>query len=90
MGLRSSTTPMTLSSAAGATPPRRCGDAVDDDRLKLTVNEAKTHRRKLPDETFDFLGYTFGRWYSPQTGQSYLGAGVSKKKVQKVSAPFMT
>jgi group II intron reverse transcriptase/maturase len=53
-------------------------------RLKLTVNEAKTHLRKLPDETFDFLGYTFGRRYSPQTGQSYLGAGVSKKKVQKV------
>jgi group II intron reverse transcriptase/maturase len=53
-------------------------------QLKLTVNEAKTHLRKLPDETFDFLGYTFGRRYSPQTGQSYLGAGVSKKKVQKV------
>ena len=53
-------------------------------RLKLTVNEIKTHLRILPDETFDFLGYTFGRWYSPQTGQSYLGAGVSKKKVQKV------
>ena len=53
-------------------------------RLKLTVNEAKTHLRKLPDETFDFLGYTFGRRYSPQSGQSYLGAGVSKKKVQKV------
>ncbi len=53
-------------------------------RLKLTVNETKTQLRQLPDETFDFLGYTFGRWYSPQTGQSYLGAGVSKKKVQKV------
>jgi RNA-directed DNA polymerase len=53
-------------------------------RLKLTVNEAKTHLRQLPDETFDFLGYTFGRRYSPQNGQSYLGAGVSKKKVQKV------
>ena len=53
-------------------------------RLKLTVNERKTRLCILPDEKFDFLGYTFGRWYSPQTGQSYLGAGVSKKKVQKV------
>jgi RNA-directed DNA polymerase len=29
-------------------------------RLKLTVNEAKTHLRHAPDEPFDFLGYTFG------------------------------
>ena len=32
--------------------------------LKLTVNEAKTHICRLPDESFDFLGYTFGRCYS--------------------------
>jgi group II intron reverse transcriptase/maturase len=30
-------------------------------RLKLTVNEAKTHICRLPEETFDFLGFTFGR-----------------------------
>ena len=41
-------------------------------RLKLTVNEAKTHVCHLPQERFDFLGYTFGRYYSPQTGQAYL------------------
>ena len=41
-------------------------------KLKLTVNEQKTHISKLPDETFDFLGYTFGRCYS-RTGKAYIG-----------------
>ena len=31
------------------------------DRLKLTVNEEKTHLCQIPRERFDFLGYTFGR-----------------------------
>ena len=43
-------------------------------RLKLTVNETKTHVCRLPAESFDFLGYTFGRMYSPRTGGAYLGA----------------
>jgi hypothetical protein len=34
-------------------------------RLKLTVNESKTRVCRLPQEKFDFLGYTFGRCYSP-------------------------
>jgi hypothetical protein len=38
-------------------------------RLKLTVNEAKTRRRRIPEETFDFLGYTIGRCSAPRTGQ---------------------
>src|SRR5580700_1083520 len=32
-------------------------------KLKLTVNETKTRVCKLPEEKFDFLGYTFGRCY---------------------------
>jgi retron-type reverse transcriptase len=32
-------------------------------KLKLTVNETKTRVCKLPEEEFDFLGYTFGRCY---------------------------
>ena len=50
-------------------------------RLKLTVNETKTHVCYVPDESFDFLGYTFGRMYAPRTGQPYIGARPSRKKV---------
>jgi RNA-directed DNA polymerase len=54
--------------------------------LKLTVNETKTRRCSLPAETFDFLGYTIGRCYSPKTGRASLGTQPSKKKVQKLIA----
>lgn len=53
-------------------------------QLKLTVNEAKTHTRKLPEERFDFLGYTFGRCYSPKNGRSYLGTRPSKKSLSRI------
>jgi group II intron reverse transcriptase/maturase len=55
-------------------------------RLKLTVNEDKTHTCRLPEETFDFLGYTIGRCYSFKTGRAYLGTRPSKKKVQGMLA----
>ena len=55
-------------------------------RLKLTVNEDKTHLCRVPEETFDFLGYTIGRCYSPRTGHAYLGLRPSKKKVQALFA----
>ena len=51
------------------------------DHLKLTVNEQKTTLRRLPHETFDFLGYTIGRCYSSKTGRAYLGTKPSRKKV---------
>jgi len=50
-------------------------------QLKLTVNETKTRQARLPEETFDFLGYTFGRLYSPRTGGAYLGLRPAKRKV---------
>ena len=52
------------------------------DRLRLTVNEEKTHLCHVPAQYFDFLGYTFGRCYSPQTGRAYLGTRPSKKSIQ--------
>ena len=55
-------------------------------RLRLTVNESKTRVCKLPEEKFDFLGYTFGRCYSPQTGRAYLGTTPSKQRVQRMCA----
>lgn len=53
-------------------------------KLKLTVNETKTHVCPVPAESFDFLGYTFGRCYSPRTGHAYLGIRPSKKKVLRL------
>jgi len=53
-------------------------------RLKLTVNESKTRLCRLPDESFEFLGYRIGRCYSPKTGRAYLGTRPSPKKVQRL------
>jgi group II intron reverse transcriptase/maturase len=53
-------------------------------RLKLTVNESKTHVCRMARESFDFLGYTFGRMHSPRTGNAYMGVRPSRKKVQGV------
>ena len=50
-------------------------------KLKLTVNETKTRLCRVPEETFDFLGYTIGRCYSPRTGRSYIGTRPSAKKI---------
>ena len=50
------------------------------ERLKLTVNETKTRQCCVPDESFDFLGYTIGRCYSPKTGKSlYWHASVEEE-----------
>ena len=53
-------------------------------KLKLTVNEAKTRLCRVPAETFDFLGYTIGRLYSPKTGRPYIGTRPSSTKVQRL------
>jgi group II intron reverse transcriptase/maturase len=55
-------------------------------KLKLTVNEEKTRICKVPEGEFDFLGYTFGRMYSPKTGQARLGQRPSKKSIQRAVA----
>jgi hypothetical protein len=52
-------------------------------KLKLMVNEEKTRICKVPDEEFDFLGYTFGRMYSARTGNG--GALLSQRLM---TAPF--
>ncbi len=53
-------------------------------QLKLTVNRNKTHRCRLPEQSFDFVGYTFERCYSPQTGRAYIGTCPSKKSIRRV------
>jgi group II intron reverse transcriptase/maturase len=54
------------------------------DILKLTVNEEKTHLCHIPQERFDFLGYTFGRCYKRDSGRAYIGTKPSKKSVKRM------
>jgi RNA-directed DNA polymerase len=53
-------------------------------KLKLTVNEEKTRICKVPEGEFDFLGFTFGRMYSPRTGQARLALRPSKKSIRRM------
>jgi len=54
------------------------------ERLRLTVNTAKTRTCRVPEDTFDFLGYTLGRCYSPKTGRAYIGTRPSKKRIRRM------
>ncbi len=53
-------------------------------KLTLEVNEEKTRVCRMPEETFDFLGYSFGRLYSPRTGQPRMGHRPSKRSIERV------
>ena len=53
-------------------------------KLKLTVNEDKTRICRVPEGEFDFLGFTFGRRYSPRTGQARLALWPSKKSIRRM------
>ena len=44
----------------------------------------KTYICRIPEGHFDFLGYTFGRCYSPKTGRAYLGTRPSKKSIKRL------
>ena len=39
------------------------------------MNEEKTRIARSPEGEFDFLGYTFGRMYSPTTGKPARATG---------------
>jgi group II intron reverse transcriptase/maturase len=54
-------------------------------RLGLTVNERKTRLVALPGESFDFLGYTVGRFHG-RGGRLYIGTRPSRKSVRKLCA----
>jgi group II intron reverse transcriptase/maturase len=56
------------------------------ERLRLTVNEAKTRFCRVPEDSFDFLGYTIGRCYSPKTGRRYIGTRPSRKRIKRFCA----
>jgi len=52
-------------------------------RIGLTLNETKTCLRHARTESFDFLGYRFGRRYSRKDGHTYLAAEPSPKSIQR-------
>lgn len=55
-------------------------------RIKLKVNTEKTKVCRVPEESFDFLGYTFGRCFKVKTGQEYIGTKPSPKRVARFCA----
>src|SRR6266700_1539263 len=56
-------------------------------KLKLTVNEDKTRICKVPEEAFDFLGFTFGQMFSRTTGQARLALWPSQKSIHGRQGP---
>lgn len=66
-----------------ATEARERMEAIME-RLKLSVNAQKTRVCRVPEESFEFLGYTLGRSYSTKTGRAYIGTRPSKKRVQRL------
>ena len=52
-------------------------------RLGLEVNTVKTRIARLPEESFDFLGYTVGRFFG-KGGRPYIGTRPSKKSVKSL------
>ena len=55
-------------------------------RLKLTVNEAKTRICKLPADSLDFLGYTIGLAWSWRQRRMVLSTRPSAKAVKRLKA----
>jgi group II intron reverse transcriptase/maturase len=52
-------------------------------RLGLEVNATKTRIARLPEEPFDFLGYTVGRFHG-KDGRPYFGTRPSRKAVKSL------
>jgi group II intron reverse transcriptase/maturase len=52
-------------------------------RLGLAVNTTKTRIARLPEESFDFLGYTVGRFHG-KDGRPYIGTRPSRKSVKSL------
>ena len=52
-------------------------------KLGLEVNAAKTRIARLPEESFNFLGYTVGGFYG-KDGRRYIGTRPSRKAVKSL------
>jgi len=53
------------------------------EKLGLSVNQEKTRSVRLPEGAFEFLGYRFGRYYSPE-GKPYIGTRPGRKALKRV------
>jgi len=53
-------------------------------RMGVTLNEAKTSIKQARQESFNFLGYTFGPHRYKKDGRWYLGASPSKRAVARI------
>jgi len=53
-------------------------------RMGVTLNEAKTSIKQARQESFNFLGYSFGPHCYKKDGHWYLGASPSKKAVARI------
>jgi hypothetical protein len=73
-----------LPRADGARLKKHCTGCANSWALKLTVNAEKTRICKVPEGEFDFLGFTFGRMYSPRTGQARVALRPSKKSIRRM------
>src|SRR5258708_35514184 len=53
-------------------------------KRQVEVKEDKPRICRVPGESFDFLGYTFGRCYSRKAGRAYLGTKPSRKSIKRI------
>jgi RNA-directed DNA polymerase len=53
-------------------------------KLHLEINSEKTRLCRLSEETFDFLGYTFGRCHRSRGRGTYIGTRPSSKKIKGI------
>jgi len=53
--------------------------------MKLQVNERKTRTARVPEESFEFLGYRFGVSHSPRGKGNVIAPQPSKKAIGKIT-----
>lgn len=53
------------------------------EKIGLSVNQMKTRVVRVPGGSFEFLGYTIGRFYG-RAGKPYIGTRPSKKAVLRL------
>ena len=53
------------------------------EKLGLKINDRKTRLACVPEESFDFLGYTVGRFYG-KDGRPFIGTEPSRKSLKRI------